>query len=71
VFTISDITGKKWSPWYVMENIVMPVDPWVEASMIKFDCLSNHQTRLTFSTPNHPHLREKMSLFISNDSGKT
>lgn len=69
-YTISDRSGARWSDWQVMEGIIMPVNPWVAASMIKFDCLSNNQTRLAFSTPNHPHSREKMSVFISNNSGE-
>ena len=71
VYSISNGKGDKWSKWQTMEGIVMPTDPWVEASLIKLGCTDSNQTILAFSTPNHSKSREKMSIFISKDSGNS
>ncbi len=71
VYSIGNNEGNSWSEWQVMSKIVMPTNPWVQASLIKLGCTQNNQTVLAFSTPNHPKFREKMSIFISKDSGNT
>lgn len=69
VYSIGNNKGNNWSDWKAMAGIDMPTNPWVEASLIKLDCTPENQTILAFSTPNHIKSREKMSIFISKDSG--
>lgn len=71
VYSIGNKLGSSWSAWQIMTGITMPVNPWVQASLVKIGCSNSNQTKLAFSTPNHPKSREKMSIFISEDSGVT
>lgn len=71
VYSIGNKSGNTWSAWQVMTGIAMPVNPWVQASLVKIGCSDNNLTKLAFSTPNHPKSREKMSIFLSEDSGVT
>tara|TARA_R110000765_G_scaffold224836_2_gene328825 strand:- start:5420 stop:6097 length:678 start_codon:yes stop_codon:yes gene_type:complete len=71
VYSIGNSEATRWSNWQAMKGVIMPTNPWVQASLIKLDCTLSNQTILAFSTPNHPKSREKMSIFISNDSGAT
>lgn len=71
VYSVSNKKGDKWSKWQAMRGVIMPTNPWVQASLIKVGCTPNNETILAFSTPNHPRFRENMSVFISQDSGKT
>ena len=71
VYSIGNSEGTTWSDWQAMHGIIMPVNPWVQASLIKLGCTQDNKTILAFSTPNHPKSREKMSVFISEDSGIT
>lgn len=69
VYSVGSNKGDSWSDWKEMKGITMPINPWVQASLVKLDCTNDHQTVLAFSTPNHIKSREKMSIFISKDSG--
>ena len=71
VYSIGNSEAARWSDWQAMKGVIMPTNPWVQASLIKLGCTPSNQTVLAFSTPNHPKSREKMSIFISNDSGTT
>lgn len=69
VYSIGSNKGDSWSDWKVMDGITMPINPWVQASLVQLGCTNDNQTVLAFSTPNHIKSREKMSIFISKDSG--
>lgn len=69
VYSVGSNKGESWSDWKEMKGITMPINPWVQASLIKLGCTNANQTVLAFSTPNHIKSREKMSIFISKDSG--
>lgn len=69
VYSIGNNKGVRWSSWKAMKGITMPINPWVQASLVKLGCTNDNQTVLAFSTPNHAKSREKMSIFISKDSG--
>lgn len=71
VYSIGDKSGNSWSEWQIMTGITMPINPWVQASLVKIGCSDSNETTLAFSTPNHPKSREKMSIFFSEDSGVT
>jgi len=66
IVALSDQGGEIWNEVYIDSALVSPV---CQSSIISYS--NNKETALLFSGPNSTEKRQKMSIFLSRDNGKT
>lgn len=66
IVALSDQGGEIWNEVYIDSALVSPV---CQSSIISYN--NNKETALLFSGPNSTEKRQKISIFLSRDNGKT